>query len=175
MSLLSFLKENPDSRKVFGERELKIIEKQLMGVPLTQSEKNRLSRDIRKKLEFIKGLSRFEKDFRLKKGAMIKKAIEKAKDIILETDFKGRIKKIILFGSNVKNKLNLMSDIDIAVEFGEINLKEATLFRKHVSGRVDSKIDIQVFEFLPENIRKDIKREGTVIYEHENTGQDKRD
>ena len=53
MSLLKFLKENENVRKVFGKRELKIIEKQLLGVNLTQSEKNRLSRDIRKKFEFV--------------------------------------------------------------------------------------------------------------------------
>ena len=52
--LLNFLKSNENARKIFGERELKIIEKQLLGVNLTQSEKNRLSRDIRLKFNFIK-------------------------------------------------------------------------------------------------------------------------
>ena len=54
MELLDSLKADKDSRKIFGSKELKIIEKQLMGIKLTQSEKNRLSRDIRKKLRFIK-------------------------------------------------------------------------------------------------------------------------
>ena len=54
MSLIQFLKKENNARKIFGKRELKIIEKQLFGLNLTQSEKNRLSRDIRKKLEFIK-------------------------------------------------------------------------------------------------------------------------
>ena len=53
-SLLQFLRENKNARKIFGERELKIIEKQLIGVDLTQSEKNRLSRDVREKFKFIK-------------------------------------------------------------------------------------------------------------------------
>ncbi len=49
MGMLQFLKKNENTRKIFGVRELKIIEKQLLGINLTQSEKNRLSRDIRKK------------------------------------------------------------------------------------------------------------------------------
>jgi hypothetical protein len=57
MGLLELLKKSENARKIFGKRELKIIEKQMLGVNLTQSEKNRLSRDIRKKLEFIKEIS----------------------------------------------------------------------------------------------------------------------
>ena len=83
MNLINFLKENKYTRKVFGERELKIIEKQLLGINLTQSEKNRLSRDIRKKFEFIKEVIRFSKDFELKKGSIIKEYIEEAKEFIL--------------------------------------------------------------------------------------------
>ena len=67
MALLRFLNKSEDSRKVFGARELKIIEKQLKGVNLTQSEKNRLSRDIRKKFDFIAKVSRFKEEFNLKK------------------------------------------------------------------------------------------------------------
>ena len=54
MSLINIIKTNKDIRKIFGKKELVIIEKQLLGVSLTQSEKNRLSRDIRKKFEVIK-------------------------------------------------------------------------------------------------------------------------
>ena len=70
MSLINLLK-NKDARKIFGKRELKIIEKQLQGISLTQSEKNRLSRDIRKKFEFISKVSGFKEEFKLKKGAYI--------------------------------------------------------------------------------------------------------
>jgi len=55
---------------------LKIIEKQLWGVSLTQSEKNRLSRDIREKLRFIDKVSRFEDEFGLKKGGEVKKFVD---------------------------------------------------------------------------------------------------
>jgi len=79
MSLLKFLRESENARKVFGKRELKIIEKQLFGVGLTQSEKNRLSRDIRKKFEFISKASRFEEEFKLKKGIEIKKKDRRSK------------------------------------------------------------------------------------------------
>ena len=54
MTLLNILKSDENARKVCGKRELKIIEKQLLGINLTQSEKNRLYRDIRKKLDFKK-------------------------------------------------------------------------------------------------------------------------
>ena len=82
MQLLNFLKENENARKVFGEKELKIIKKQLFGINLTQSEKNRLSRDIRKKFEFIRCVVRFKEEFSLKKGSEIKKIIEGAKEVI---------------------------------------------------------------------------------------------
>jgi hypothetical protein len=42
MEFLQFLKSNENTRKIFGKRELKIIEKQLNGINLTQSERNRL-------------------------------------------------------------------------------------------------------------------------------------
>lgn len=130
MGLLKFLKENADARKIFGQRELKIIEKQLFGVNLTQSEKNRLSRDIRKKLEFIGKISRYAEEFELKKGAEIRAIIQEAKETILaDTLFKG-ITKLILYGSAVENKLTLTSDLDLAIQFDKISLEEATVFRK---------------------------------------------
>lgn len=165
MSLLKFLKENKDARKIFGKRELKIIEKQLLGVNLTQSEKNRLSRDIRKKLEFIKKIARFEDEFKLKKGAEIKKIIEDAKNVILSDILARKIKKIILFGSAAEGKLALTSDIDIAVEFDKINLREATLFRKRICGKVSDNIDIQVLNILPKKIRKKVEK-GKILYEN---------
>ena len=53
MRLLNTLKKDKNIRRIFGERELVIIEKQLLGVALKPSEKTRLSRDIRKKFENI--------------------------------------------------------------------------------------------------------------------------
>jgi predicted nucleotidyltransferase len=164
MDLLEFLKKNLDVRKIFGIRELKIIEKQLMGINLTQSERNRLSRDVRRKLQSVKKLFEFENEFDLKKGANIKKIINYAKKIILESKYFPQIKKIILFGSAVENQLTYNSDLDMAVEFGHISLKEATMFRAYISGRVDDKVDVQVYNFLPAKIRKEINEKGKVIW-----------
>lgn len=165
MSLLNFLKTNKNARKVFGKRELKIIEKQLLGVKLTQSEKNRLSRDIRPKLEFIKEAARFSEEFKLKKSSEIKKMIEEAKEVILNDSFFKRIKDIVLFGSAVENNLTFKSDIDIAVTFDRINLKEATLFRGRVSGRVNPRVDVQVYNILPDKIKKEIEGKGKSLHQ----------
>ena len=96
MSLIGSLKNGLDARKIFGQRELKIIEKQLLGVNLTQSEKNRLSRDIRKKLEFIKEISRYEKEFKLKKGSEIKRLVKITVNEVLSDTLRKKIKKIVL-------------------------------------------------------------------------------
>ena len=164
MNLVDFLKQDKNSRKVFGKRELKIIEKQLLGINLTQSEKNRLSRDIRPKFEFIKGCSRFCDDFKLKKGDEITKLAQQTKEIILNDNLAKNIKKIILFGSSVENKLTFKSDIDLAVKFTKINLRESTLFRKRILGRVNKKMDVQVFNFVGDKIKKEIEKKGVVIY-----------
>ena len=165
MNILQFLKKDENVRKIFGIRELKIIEKQLLGINLTQSEKNRLSRDIRKKFEFIEKVSRFETDFKLKKGDFVKKNIEETKEIILSDKWFKKINKIILFGSYVRNSLNYRSDIDIAIVFDKITVKEATLFRKRVLGKCPEKMDVQVYNVLPMKVRKEIDKEGRVIYD----------
>ena len=163
-SLSKFLKENKDARKIFGNRELKIIEKQLFGINLTQSEKNRLSRDIRVKLNFIKEISKFSDEFSLKKASYTKKLIDEAKEIILEDQLSKRIKKLILFGSFAENKLTFKSDIDIAVEFSNITSREAMSFRKRISGKVNSKIDVLVYNNLPKKIKKEIDLNGKNLY-----------
>jgi len=167
MNLLQFLKKTPEARKIFGERELKIIEKQLNGINLTQSEKNRLSRDIRKKFQFIKEISKFENEFNLKKAQLINSMVEEAKEIILEHPLRNKIKKIILFGSFVEKKLTIKSDIDVAVEFSNITKKQAFDFRKNILGKVNNKLDVQVFNFLPEKVKKEIINNKKVLYKHE--------
>jgi predicted nucleotidyltransferase len=166
MNLITFLKKNEFSRKVFGERELKIIEKQLLGISLKQSEKNRLSRDIRPKFEFISKCVNFEEEFRLKKGAVNKKLVEETVEVILEDKSRKEIKKILLFGSMVENEMTVRLDIDIAVEFKEITLKEATAFRARILGRVNDKMDVQVFNVVPEMIKKEIEKKHKVLYEN---------
>jgi len=166
MYLINFLKNNVDVRKIFGKRELKIIEKQLFGISLTQSEKNRLSRDIRKKLKVIKEISKFSEEFELKKGEIIKDKIEKIKKDILNSEYFKKIKKIILFGSTVENQRTFRSDIDIAVEFDEIDLKEATNFR--INTNLDKNIDVQVYNILPDKLKKEIDEKGKILYERKN-------
>lgn len=167
MDLLGFLKKNNESaRKIFGKAEIKIIEKQILGLKLKQSERNRLSRDVRKKLEFIKEIGKYSDEFGLKHGNKIKKVIEETKEDILNSKYFSRIKKIVLFGSSVEMKRHLDSDIDIAVDFDKIDSKEAIEFRTKF-GRGDM-VDIQVYNVLPEKIQKDIDNKGKVIYERKN-------
>ncbi len=166
-NLLNFLGGDKNARKVFGKRELKIIEKQLLGINLTQSEKNRLSRDIRTKFNFIKNAAKFSNDFDLKKGGYVKKAVEEAKEIILSDELSKKIKEIILYGSAVENKMTFNSDIDLAIKFSDIDLTKATLFRKRISGRANSKIDVQVYNILPKKIKKEIDLKGRILYKNE--------
>ncbi len=168
MNLLTFLQRNENSRKIFGKRELKIIEKQLNGINLTQSEKNRLSRDIRKKFEFINEIARFEDEFELKKGAIIKEHIQEIKEVILEDQLFPKIQKITLFGSFIDNTMTFRSDIDVAVTFDSIDVTEATKFRIRVLGKSPEKADIQVYNVLPEKIKKEIDQKGRVIYDRQN-------
>ncbi len=164
MKLLNLIRKEEGLRKIFGKRELKIIEKQLLGVSLTQSEKNRLSRDIRKKFEVIELLSGFRQEFRLKKGAEIKRAIDETKEKIFQDVLKNRIVAIYLYGSAKDKQSSLSSDIDLAVSIKNTNLKEATLFRKRILGNVDERMDVQVLETLPEKLRKEIKSKGHILF-----------
>lgn len=168
MGLLQIIKKNPNVRKIFGKRELKIIEKQLMGVKLKPSEIIRLSRDIRKKFDAIRELSQYPSEFGLKKGMIIKEMIGEAKEIILESEYFPKIRRIILFGSAVENQITLSSDIDIAVEFDEITNKEALFFRRVMLSKVDERIDVQVLNILPEKVKKEIQEKGKVLYEGKN-------
>lgn len=164
MTLINFLKSDPNTRKIFGKRELKIIEKQLLGINLTQSEKNRLSRDIRKKFEFIQNISKHTYDLNLKKGIIINEIIEDTLEVIKEHPLFNRIKRIILYGSTVENERTFRSDVDIAVEFTSIDSKDAWLFRKKILGRTNDIVDIQVYNFLPKKIVKEIERKGKVLF-----------
>ena len=166
MSLLKFLEKNEDARKIFGQRELKIIEKQLWGVNLTQSEKNRLSRDIRKKFSFIEKVSKFENEFELKKGSEVKRLVDETILEIKRNVLFTQIIKIILFGSSVENKRSFRSDIDLAVVFDKIDRRESAKFRAKIY--TNDKIDIQVYNVLPDKIKKEIDLKGKVVYERKN-------
>ncbi len=166
MGLIEFLEKNKKARKIFGKRELMIIKKQLLGIRLTQSEKNRLSRDIRKKFEFIKEIAEFESTFQLKKGSKIKEEIEGIKREILESEYASKIRRIFLFGSTVENLRTMRSDIDIAVEFNTIDEKEAARFE--IKFNYNEKIDIKVYNTLPDKIKEEINEKGRILYERKN-------
>jgi len=164
MGIIRLIKVDRGMRRLFGERELEIIKKQLMGVSLSPSERVRLSRDIRPKFDIIQKLMLFEKEFRLKKASEIKFLIEDAKDTILQNKEFGKIKKIFVFGSYVNNKLRMGSDIDIAVEFFDISSQNATKFILKMGGLLDEKIQVSVLNVLPEKIKMEILNKGRVIY-----------
>ncbi len=164
MGLISYLKNNEKARKIFGKKELEIIEKQVKGDKLTQSEKNRLSRDIRPKLELIGELSGFKDEFQLKKNQQNKELIQRAVKLILADEFKENIRAILLFGSFADNTFTFRSDIDICVIFKSITFNEATKFRIRILGELPDKMDIQVFNTLPQKIKRDIARNHKVLY-----------
>ena len=103
----------------------------------------------------------------LKKGRMIKRAVEEAKKEILASKWFSKIKKIILFGSAAENKLSYRSDIDLAVVFSEISPKESSEFRVKIMGLLNEKRDIQVYNNLPEKIKKEIEKKGRTIWKKE--------
>ncbi len=168
MSLLNAVNKDKNLRRIFGKRELIIIEKQLLGISLKPSEKTRLSRDIRKKFEAIRTLTQFVDEFELKHAAEIKRMVDDAKEVILNSKYLPKITRILLFGSAVDRQLTLTSDIDIAVEFKEIDQKEATRFKLDILRKVSERIDVQVYNTLPDKIKKEINSKGKMLYGKEN-------
>ncbi|MEK6949173.1 MAG: nucleotidyltransferase domain-containing protein, partial [Nanoarchaeota archaeon] len=142
--------------------------KQLDGVTLTQSEKNRLSRDIKPKFEFIKEASEFGDEFELKKDADSLRLIDKAVQLILHDELRDRIKAILLFGSHARGIVTNRSDIDICVIFTDISLREATKFRVRIMGMLPEKVDVQVFNILPQKIKKSIAVNHRILYKSSN-------
>lgn len=168
MSLINVLKKNKEIRKIFGKRELIIIEKQLSGVQLKPSEKTRLSRDIRKKFEAIRALTPFSDEFELKHGAITKEIIKNTIEAIKEHQWFWKVSEIILFGSKATKRFHLFSDIDIAVKFNNISEKDAFEFRKEILGKTNNKVDIQVYNTLENKIKKEIDKYGKILFRRKN-------
>jgi predicted nucleotidyltransferase len=168
MGIIEVIKK-PEMRKIFGERELKIIEKQLKGVNLLPSERTRLSRDIRKKLEAVRILSQFTDSFKLKKGLILKNTINDTKKSILESELSKDVKRIILFGTAAENRLRLGSDIDITIELDKkADIKKATRTALLIAQDIGKNVEINIFNTLPEEIKDEIERRGKVIFEKKN-------
>lgn len=166
MTLLNFLKKD-SARLLFGKSEIEIIKKQLNGLELKPSEKVRLSRDIRKKLEAVEELSRYKEEFKLKKAQEIKYLINEAKEIILE-ELKNNVNEIILFGSYAQNKQTKDSDIDLAIKLKKKSKLNPTKIRAALIGNMPSeKLDIQIYESLPEKIKKEINKHGKTLFSNE--------
>jgi len=165
LKLKNFLKTDKNARKVFGKREIEIIIKQLEGQNLTQSERNVISRNIKPKLSFIKEASKFKDEFKLEKNQDNKMLIEKAKGVILNHRSKDNIGSILLFGSFADKTFTKRSDIDICVLFKkDISLDDAAKFRIDILGELPDNIDIQVFNILPQKIKKSIALNHKVLY-----------
>jgi len=164
MTLLNLVRRDKEMRRIFGKAELKIVEKQLLGVALSPSERTRLSRDIKPKFKIISKLCDSKQEFELKKAQEIKYLINEAKEIILESPWKPKIRKISVFGSTIENQRRLNSDIDMSVELINSDQKDSTKFLIKTQGRVPEKIHLSVFNLLPDNLKKEIKEKGRIIY-----------
>ena len=167
MTLYEFIQKEESALKVFGKAEIQIIKKQLSGISLTQSEKNRLSRSIRPKFDFIKKCSVYKEEFEIKKGGEIYKQLEILKEKILLDEIGRKVKRIIVFGSFAENKMSTTSDVDVAIEFYEIDSREASLFKKRILSVKKDIFDISIFNELPKNIQKEVLSNGKIFYESE--------
>ncbi len=174
VGLVGFLQGNSEVRRLFGKRELVIIKKQAWGVKLTQSERNRLSRDIRRKLEVVVQLAEFKDEFRLKCGSALKERIGQVMAAIHRHPLFLKIRRVWLYGSTVDEERTLDSDIDVAVEFEGVSEAEGWNFRRRVMGPFDEKIDVQVYNFLPAALKNEI-RKGRILYEKKDRGKVRRD
>ena len=163
MTLKEFFRNNQNARKIFGKKEIDIIIRQLEGKNLTQSERNRLSRDIRPKFRFIKEVSLFQDEFELKKDSAATKIIKRIVNLILQDELANNVKAILLFGSHVLGNVTPRSDIDITVIFTKISLKKATKFRIRISREFSKKVDIQVFNVLPQKIKREIAKKYNIL------------
>jgi len=167
LKLETFLETETDTRRIFGKREIEIIKKQLNGYPLTQSERNRISRDIKPKLEIIRKLEPFVREFSLKKNQNNTELIKEAKEVVMADPMHNHIKAMLVFGSLIDGTFHQQSDIDIGILFDNCNPKDATLFRKRVMAEISNKMDIQIINSLPKEIRKSIVNKNRVIFRQE--------
>lgn len=163
MELFEKIKK-PEMRKIFGKKEIEIIQKQLFGIKLTPSEQTILSRNIRKKFIAIKDLCSNQDEFALKKMSLPLKVVEEAKKRILNSVYAGKIKRIIWFGSFVSGIITFNSDVDLAVEFDKISSKEALEFRAFASNH--KMLDVLVYNQLSGKIKQEVD-DGKVIYQRE--------
>lgn len=172
MGLLEFLQCEPSARLIFGKRELQIIRKQLMGEQLKQSERNRLSKFIRPKLQFINHCSKYDKEFKLKRHNTLDNLIEKAKQTILVDKVGKKAKAILLFGSRVSGYTTFKSDVDLCVLFDDISKDTAFEFQLRIASKLPEIVDIRVFNTLPIWIKLEIARNHKILYKTKEFDED---
>ncbi len=81
---------------------------------------------------------------------------------LLELDTKHKVEFIILFGSQTTKKATPLSDIDIAI-FYKGDIQSRFKFRLLVSGKLNKRYDIQIFQDLPLYVRKEVLN-GKILY-----------
>lgn len=140
--------------------EKKIIKKQLLGATMTQTERNRLT-TIRKKLRAVQLLAPFSENLVLKRKYLFKKMLEES--IFIIKQFPG-VKRILLFGSHITGSPRLDSDIDLAVVFESITKNEAKIFMKSIIGKIPEKVDLRIYNFLPENVKQEVDK-GVIVFD----------
>ena len=164
MSLELFLERNALARRLFGEREIDIAVRQMKGLPLTASERVRLSRDIRPKLELVRELAAFGDEFALKKNKANETAWKRAVDEIRRDAVGREAVAVLLFGSQVTGEKTRRSDVDIAVVFGRAPDRKTVFgFESRLNGAVEG-VHVSVFEALPPRVKAEIARNHRVLF-----------
>ena len=163
---LERLLELPEARKVLGAREIAIIRRQLLGLPLTQSERNRLSRDIRVKFRFIAACRKLAPDeLELKQGQAIRRIIEKSVRIIREDEVFSNVLAIVLFGSYADGTAIWRSDVDIGILFRkEPSTESGTKALLRLYGKLPEKVEVTIINRLPIRVRATLARDHRVLW-----------
>jgi predicted nucleotidyltransferase len=94
--------------------------------------------------------------------------LSSAVDVILNNKINREIKAILLFGSHADGTAIWRSDIDICVVFKkDVTDKEAFLFRKNLLGQLPDVVDLQVFNVLPQKIKRAIAENHRILFQSE--------
>ncbi|MEK6856987.1 MAG: nucleotidyltransferase domain-containing protein [Nanoarchaeota archaeon] len=82
---------------------------------------------------------------------------------ILKEDVENKVKFIILYGSQSNNNSTPMSDIDLAIYY-DGDKRERFNFRIKISGLLNKKYDVQTFQDLPLQVKKEVIK-GKVLHQ----------
>ncbi len=164
MELMNFLDNSAGARLVFGKKELEIIRKQLLGMPLKQSERNRLSKFIRPKLRFIAQCAVFKNEFELIRKSRLKELLAHVLNVVLSDKLGKNAVAIFLYGSFCNNSANKFSDLDVGVIFPEITPRQAASFEVRVLSKVPELVDVKVFNTLPLRVKRSVVENYKILY-----------